>query len=257
MQRSPDLLAIEVHCCVISDMRRWGHTPYAQPYWRIYHNAVKGWSINQSGRVTELTPERVIVVPPEVVYTTDGTCPTSHLFIHFSLRGLAAAPRGEVVAVPVRDAVAGAIEALRSAPAELPRWQQQALTLAVIGASIGSLPRTQLVENVHGESVAVAIAHLAGHLDRPVSNDELAELVGMNTNAFIRRFRHEIGDTPHRYHLRARIDRAAIELVHTEDPIEDIASKTGFCDRHHFSRVFSRYRGMAPARYRASLRRHM
>ncbi len=82
------------------------------------------------------------------------------------------------------------------------------------------------------------------------SNRDLARELGMNVNAFTRRFRVATGHSPHQYRLRLRIERACSLLREGGLSIEAIAAETGFCDRFHFSRVFKRIMGMGPAQFR-------
>jgi transcriptional regulator GlxA family with amidase domain len=83
------------------------------------------------------------------------------------------------------------------------------------------------------------------------SNRDLARSVGMHTNAFIRLFRSVTGCTPVDFLKNARLEEACVLLHQTDTSIEDIAEKTGFCDRGHFSRVFTQAIGYSPARYRS------
>jgi transcriptional regulator GlxA family with amidase domain len=72
----------------------------------------------------------------------------------------------------------------------------------------------------------------------------------MNANAFIRLFKSQTGLTPQVCHTRHRIDYACELLHHTPMSVEQIADRTGYCDRAHFSRVFASIRGTGPAEFR-------
>ena len=52
---------------------------------------------------------------------------------------------------------------------------------------------------------------------------------------------------------RQRVERACVLLHATGNSIEQIAEATGFCDRYHFTRVFTRLRGVSPAAFRKTL----
>jgi len=88
---------------------------------------------------------------------------------------------------------------------------------------------------------------------QPLSNDELAGRVGMNTNAFIRLFKQATGKPPQAYHTNLRLERACMLLSHTRRGIPEIAEETGFCDRYHFTNVFTRKRKLSPAAFRRML----
>lgn len=81
-------------------------------------------------------------------------------------------------------------------------------------------------------------------------NAALAKSVGMHPNAFIRKFLQATGHTPHQYRLRLRVEQAARWLREGRLDIEQVATAAGFCDRFHFSRIFKKQMGVAPARYR-------
>ncbi|MFA9478818.1 helix-turn-helix transcriptional regulator [Phycisphaerales bacterium AB-hyl4] len=59
---------------------------------------------------------------------------------------------------------------------------------------------------------------------------------------------------PHRWLEERRIELAARHLLHTNLPIAVVAQEAGYADQYHFSRVFKRVTGYAPARYRRTMR---
>lgn len=68
---------------------------------------------------------------------------------------------------------------------------------------------------------------------------------------FIRKFKSEMGITPHQYIVQSRI-REVKKLLTTETPIADAAAQAGFCDQSHLNRWFSRSIGITPQRYKKS-----
>ncbi|MEU6074958.1 helix-turn-helix domain-containing protein [Micromonospora sp. NPDC047074] len=95
---------------------------------------------------------------------------------------------------------------------------------------------------------------LMGHLDRPVTVDELAARAGMAPRTFARRFRAETGTTPHDWLTNQRVLLARRLLEETGLTVEAVADRAGFGDsaalRHHFARRV----GATPHRYRAAFR---
>lgn len=67
---------------------------------------------------------------------------------------------------------------------------------------------------------------------------------------FRERYQCSVGD----YVRRLRVDRAARELVGTDEPISAIAASFGFYDQSHFTNAFRLYAGMTPAEYRRAAR---
>lgn len=68
---------------------------------------------------------------------------------------------------------------------------------------------------------------------------------------FIRKFKSEMGITPHQYIVQSRI-REVKKLLTTEMPIADAAAQAGFCDQSHLNRWFNRNIGITPQRYKKS-----
>ena len=56
--------------------------------------------------------------------------------------------------------------------------------------------------------------------------------------------------TPGEFVRRKRIELAMDQLAHTELSVDAIAYASGFCDRSHLARIFTRAVGMSPAEYR-------
>jgi transcriptional regulator GlxA family with amidase domain len=84
--------------------------------------------------------------------------------------------------------------------------------------------------------------------------EDLAHRVHMAPRTFARRFRAEIGTTPHDWITGQRVLLARQLLEDTDLSVESVASRTGFGDaaalRHHFSRRV----GATPHTYRATFR---
>lgn len=56
--------------------------------------------------------------------------------------------------------------------------------------------------------------------------------------------------TPGHFLLRERLDRAARELLATQDAVKAVADRSGFADEFYFSRIFKKYYRLAPRSYR-------
>jgi len=87
----------------------------------------------------------------------------------------------------------------------------------------------------------------------PASNlDELAELINLNPQYFCRYFKRNIGKTITEYINEIRIEKAAQELLETDDKIITIAQNAGFDNTGYFIRRFKEEKGMTPSEYRKS-----
>jgi AraC-like DNA-binding protein len=102
------------------------------------------------------------------------------------------------------------------------------------------------------EPVAVRRArdHLEARLANKVTLDELAIETGLSPFRLLRAFNRATGMPPHAYQTQARI-RAAAALLRRGDAIADVAAATGFADQAHLTRVFRRFLGVTPGKFRA------
>lgn len=101
-----------------------------------------------------------------------------------------------------------------------------------------------------------AVIHMMeGHLEAPVQIETLAEQAHLSARQLERLFQVHLGQTPTRYYLSLRIDRAREMLLYTEQPILDIAIASGFASTSHFSRWFKEFNNIRPTELRARSRR--
>lgn len=82
---------------------------------------------------------------------------------------------------------------------------------------------------------------------------ELAPLVDTLARHLGRLFEKELGDTPGRYLLKLRLERARQLLRRTDISLLEIAVATGFASSSHFSRVYKRQYTLTPSEERRSL----
>lgn len=92
-------------------------------------------------------------------------------------------------------------------------------------------------------------AFMMERLDQPVSIADLAGAVNLSEGWFAHAFKRATGDTPHRWQLRLRIDKAR-DMLLGRAPIVEIAHRTGFSDQAHLTRCFRGLTGTTPAVWR-------
>lgn len=94
------------------------------------------------------------------------------------------------------------------------------------------------------------LAWIDTHIARKLTLDELAARAGMSRALFTRRFRSAIGQSPHQYLTRRRVEIAQRLLRDTERDLAWIAHETGFSSQSHFTSWFRALTGSTPGRYR-------
>lgn len=79
---------------------------------------------------------------------------------------------------------------------------------------------------------------------------DLAAEAGLATATFCHAFRARYGDSPHRYLVHRRVERAKTLLISTDMPLSQVALQTGFASQAHLSTVFKRYVSQSPKQFR-------
>jgi transcriptional regulator GlxA family with amidase domain len=87
------------------------------------------------------------------------------------------------------------------------------------------------------------------HMHEQLEVADLASIAGLSRFHFIRLFRIDTGESPRKYLLRARINRAKQMLMTSELAIGDVALQLGFYDNSHFANSFRRFFGISPSEF--------
>ena len=81
---------------------------------------------------------------------------------------------------------------------------------------------------------------------------DLAGAAGLSPAHFSREFRRAFGETPHRYLLTRRLERAAALLRTTDHSVADVCFAVGLRSVGSFTTSFGRMFGASPTAYRAA-----
>jgi len=244
--------------------RAWDVQNVYDDYWRLYINTTAGAAVWGPFGRHAITPGHVHLIPAWTRFDCHCTRRTRHLYLHFDVPGLPPAVVRDVLAGPVALPLDGLTRAagkqlgahLARRPDE--RWQAALLGRSLISLSLAAWMRAlrdgrvaQLQAALVGPNAfAPAMRYIQTHTDTRIDNAALAKLCHMSEGHFIRSFRDAVGQTPQRYALERRLSVAAQLLLDTPDTIEAIAEQTGFTDRAHLTRAFTKFIGQPPAAYR-------
>src|SRR5919108_1135932 len=86
----------------------------------------------------------------------------------------------------------------------------------------------------------------------PLDVPTLARTAYLSPAHFSREFRRAFGETPHRYLLTRRLERAAALLRNTDRTVSDICLTVGLRSVGSFTTSFGRAYGLSPTAYRAA-----
>ena len=91
---------------------------------------------------------------------------------------------------------------------------------------------------------------LRENFSQPPTLNELAHAANVHPTHLARVFRQFERRTVGDYIREVRINYARERMLHSADPLVDIALEAGFADQTHFTRSFKRVTGMTPTEYR-------
>ncbi|MFJ3076564.1 GlxA family transcriptional regulator [Pseudomonas sp. NPDC087029] len=100
-----------------------------------------------------------------------------------------------------------------------------------------------------------ALDYARKHLGRPLSVEELAEVVHLSPRQFTRVFTAETGQSPAKAVESLRLEAARVMIEQSRHSLDVVARETGFRDRRHMREVFMRGFGVPPQAVRRDARR--
>lgn len=100
-----------------------------------------------------------------------------------------------------------------------------------------------------------ALEYLEENLVEKITVETLGEISGLSGHRFSALFREIMGESPHRYLLKRRIDKSMALLSNSDIPVTEIAAKLGFHDQPHFTKLFKATTGVSPTYYRKDFQR--
>ncbi|HAU5562767.1 TPA: AraC family transcriptional regulator [Serratia fonticola] len=141
-------------------------------------------------------------------------------------------------------------------------WQQPANQLMLSSAS--TLLMTHLLQRYSevqwqapqvrgGLAPAVlrrVLAFIDAQLDQPLTLAQLAAEAALSEYHFARMFRSSVGEAPHQFVMRRRMDTALQLLKFSALPLTEIALRCGFHSSSHFSNRFRQLHGVTPSAWR-------
>jgi len=99
-----------------------------------------------------------------------------------------------------------------------------------------------------------ALTLIDRNYSRPLTDEDVANELGISTSHFRFLFRKATDKPFHKYLLATRLEKAREILLVGDQPIHLVADHVGFTSPAHFSRVFSQRFGVSPSQIRATRR---
>lgn len=96
----------------------------------------------------------------------------------------------------------------------------------------------------------IFLEYIERHYAEDVTLEALAQSASVSKSECLRCFRTTMQDTPYRYLIEYRLQKAAGLLRDTECPIGQVALAVGFRSQSHFGKLFKERTGYTPKKYR-------
>jgi len=97
--------------------------------------------------------------------------------------------------------------------------------------------------------------YVDANLREPILVADLASQAGQSPSHFAQSFMERTGQSPHKFVVTLRVERAAELLARSDSSLADIAYQCGFASQQHMCTVLRRCMGTTPSRFRALQRR--
>jgi AraC family transcriptional regulator len=101
-----------------------------------------------------------------------------------------------------------------------------------------------------GWRMARVRAFIDENLHRTIHTMDLSAVARLSTAHFSRSFKKAIGEPPHAYVVRRRLERACHLMITSSSSLSEIALSVGFSDQAHLCRLFRLAFGQSPSRWR-------
>jgi AraC family transcriptional regulator len=112
---------------------------------------------------------------------------------------------------------------------------------SVNGAAQGGLAAWQIVR---------VRAYIDSNLHRTIRIRDLSAVARRSPAHFSRKFKLSIGESPHAYVVRRRLEKACHLMMTSPASLSEIALSVGFSDQAHLCRLFRQAFGQSPASWR-------
>jgi AraC family transcriptional regulator len=116
------------------------------------------------------------------------------------------------------------------------------------------LPAARVVPEERGRLPAWQVRKVRDYIDSHISGPllvaDLCALLQRSEAHFARTFKRTVGESPHAFIVRRRVELAAQYMLTTDASLSEIALRCGFSDQAHLSRQFRQAAGQTPAAWR-------
>jgi AraC-like DNA-binding protein len=123
----------------------------------------------------------------------------------------------------------------------------EAMSTEMVNKVVGEWLNT---EDIQPRIVEKALSVVDRHFAADLSDDDVANQVGMSTSHFRFLFKQAVGKPFHQYLIATRLEKAKMMLEGEQGTISEIAGSVGFSGLASFSRAFTQRFGVSPSEFK-------
>ena len=226
-------------------------------YYRLHLPLTGKFRVVYPGGSCLVEPGNLYLMPCTLPLKLDGIEPCTHCWIHFVSKQLQTIPmlgypqavsleKPEQICGKFRDVYQRMKRCASFADAVMIKNTVTECLIPFLEKISGHLPDSILPLS---EFMKV-VDYIDLQLKRNIEIAELSALLGMSRAEFSASFRKVFGVPPKQYISIRRLFHAKLLLMESSLPIKEIAAQCGYRDEFFFHRIFKKYTGIPPAKYR-------
>jgi AraC-like DNA-binding protein len=234
----------------LADGFRYGW--HSHPYWELLLMSGSGGHVESDGGRRRFADGDLVINPPGTRHVTTMDGLARHLALGMNGAELDDLPSGVVTPDAELRRCYAAMDAAARRAGRFHRHVIECRAMEVVWRLKQQLsPHAPRPDAERAETIK-------GLLDRAyrerISLARISERVCLSKDYVRHLFRREYGVGPIQYLIRKRLEEARYLLLEGDRPIQAIAAACGFRDPFHFSHLFKKAYGSAPAHYRQERR---
>lgn len=240
---------------------------HAHPFWELVYVISGNATVGTGDGEEAAGPQNLFLIPPHVRYEcVNGYAEAfKSFYVGFSF------PDFPVSVTHTHDIrVLSGMPSVRLLKAEIGEiataWEEQQTLSRHAPAALRVLcdikeflttvyPRHRVTANRESPNITHVKRFVYDCLDRPISSDELRDLLHVPFLNIDQEFKNETGCTIRQYHHQLRMERSFRLLKETDLNVSEVANRLGFDTVQYFSRCFRAYFQISPKMVRVNTSR--
>ncbi|MBR5614276.1 MAG: AraC family transcriptional regulator [Clostridia bacterium] len=233
---------------------KWKHQNARSNYTRIYYIRSGEGTIYCNGKKITLSPGNIYIIPAELDLSYECNSHLEKLYFHINILRYS----GYDIFSQIKECI---IFENRSEQIErlYQCWNSSDLLSAIeIKATLfaditAALHKTGLDNSevdYYSKPVKAAMKYINENLSGTLTVKEISSQLFLSESFIQKAFKNEVGVPIGKYINDRLMHIAETKLRNTNLSIKELSDSLGFCDQFYFSRVFSKFFGLSPLKYR-------